>query len=89
MKLKDYIIKFLGGYTEQDIDALITENIEDCKNALDTGIGTCSSTLLVAAKEKYGMPAEQWCEEMYEAIKSQYDLVVKEDSIFALNEDVL
>ena len=85
MKIKDKLIKFLGGYTEDEVMQMYIENQEECSDAVSNGIGIATSSLLCSAHQIYGCSAEKWSNEIYEDIKTLYFSVLKRDSVFRLS----
>lgn len=85
MKIKDRLIKLLGGYTEDEVVQMHIENQEECCNAVQTGIGIATSSLLCSAQEIYGCSAEKWSNQIYEDIMTLYFSVLKRDSVFRLS----
>ena len=93
MKIKDKLIKFLGGYTEDEVEQMYIEHHEECCDAVQNGIGIATSSLLCAAQQIYGCSSEKWSNHIYECIKTLYFSVLKRDSVFRLgfidDEEVL
>ena len=85
MKIKDKLIKLLGGYTEDEVIQIRIEHNEDCCDAVRNGIGIATSSLLCAAQDVYGCSAEKWSNHIYECIKTLYFSVLKRDSVFRLS----
>lgn len=85
MKLKEKLIKFLGGYTKDEVEQMQIEGHKECCDSLKTGIGIATSSLLCSAQQIYGCSAEQWSNHIYECIKILYFSVLKRDSIFRLD----
>lgn len=85
MKIKDKLIKLLGGYTEDEVIQMRIENQEECCDAVQNGIGIATSSLLCAAHEIYGCSSEKWSNHIYECIKILYFSVLKRDSVFRLS----
>ena len=85
MKIKDKLIKLLGGYTEDEVMQMHIENQEECSDAVSMGIGIATSSLLCVAQEIYGCSAEKWSNEIYEDIMTLYFSVLKRDSVFRLS----
>ena len=85
MKIKDKLIKLLGGYTEDEVIQMHIENQEECCDAVSNGIGIATSSLLCAAEQIYGCSAEKWSNHIYECIKTLYFSVLKRDSVFRLS----
>ena len=85
MKIKDKLIKLLGGYTEDEVFQMHIENQEECSDAVQMGIGIATSSLLCAADEIYGCSAEKWSNQIYDDIKTLYFSVLKRDSVFRLS----
>ena len=85
MKIKDKLIKLLGGYTEDEVMQMDIENQEECSDAVQMGIGIATSSLLCAADEIYGCSAEKWSNQIYEDIMTLYFSVLKRDSVFRLS----
>ena len=67
MKIKNYIIHLLGGYTEEEVSRRQSENFERGKK-------------MFAIEAKYyldhlnGTPADEWCKLAYEYIKNKAEL---------------
>ena len=85
MKIKDKLIKFLGGYTEDEVIQMRIEHNEDCCDAVRNGIGIATSSLLCSAHQIYGCSAEKWSNQIYEDIMTLYFSVLKRDSVFRLS----
>ena len=64
-KIKIKLIHLLGGYTEAEKRATGRE-------AYEVGVKTMSYSMKVFADRLYGLPADEWCKEMYERIKQGY-----------------
>lgn len=85
MKIKDKLIKFLGGYTEDEVIQMRIKHNDKCCDAIKTGIGIATSSLLCAAHQIYGCSAEKWSNQIYEDIMTLYFSVLKRDSVFRLS----
>lgn len=85
MKIKDKLIKLLGGYTEDEVMQMHIENQEEYSDAVHTGIGIATSSLLCSAHQIYGCSAEKWSNQIYEDIMTLYFSVLKRDSVFRLS----
>lgn len=64
-KIKTKLIHWLGGYTEAEKRATGRE-------AYEVGVKTMAHNMKVFADRLYGLPADDWCKEMYERIKQGY-----------------
>ena len=85
MKIKDKLIKLLGGYTEDEVVQMRIRHNDKYCDAIKTGIGIATSSLLCAAEQIYGCSAEKWSNHIYECIKTLYFSVLKRDSVFRLS----
>ena len=85
MKIKDKLIKLLGGYTEDEVLQMRIKHNDKCCDAIKTGIGIATSSLLCAAHQIYGCSAEKWSNQIYEDIMTLYFSVLKRDSVFRLS----
>lgn len=73
MKLiKTLIIHMLGGLT-------IEESVESDGNCFDLGFYRAFVEIKKHADSLYGVPAEEWCKEMYEYIKKGNELQKPKD----------
>ena len=64
-KIKTKLIHWLGGYTEDECRA-------KCIDAYKVGAKNMAYNMKVFADRLYGLPADEWCKEMYERIKQGY-----------------
>ena len=85
MKIKDKLIKLLGGYTEDEVVQMRIRHNDKCCDAIKTGIGIATSSLLCSAHQIYGCSAEKWSNQIYEDIMTLYFSVLKRDSAFRLS----
>ena len=85
MKIKDKLIKLLGGYTEDEVMQMYIEHQEECCAAVTNGIRIATSSLLCSAHQIYGCSAEKWSNQIYEDIMTLYFSVLKRDSAFRLS----
>lgn len=50
----------------------MAENVMDINHSLESGKGVIICAMRKKASELYGIPADDWCEEMYKYIDSMY-----------------
>lgn len=65
-KIKEILIHWLGGYTEEEI-------CKSYRNGYYTGWDINTRGIKRFADSLYGLNAEDWCEKMYEFIEEEYD----------------
>lgn len=68
-RIKQRLIKLLGGYTE---DKYITNYVSGYDSGFYHGNRATLNKTLNAAKDLYGLPADEWCMEMYNYIEIEY-----------------
>lgn len=64
-KVREFIIHMLGGVT-------IEESVDSANHSHDIGRFGILHAIRKKASELYGIPAEEWCEEMYKYIDTEY-----------------
>lgn len=63
-KIKEFIIHMLGGLT-------IDESVKSDSNCFDMGYFKAYYNIKAYADSLYGLPADEWCEKMYEHIEEK------------------
>lgn len=65
MNLRDILIKFYGGYTEEEMSAARNK----CFNAgIAAGIEVATQAIKIKMESLYGTPADEWCKKMYSIV---------------------